>query len=154
MVQRGHSAPVALGDQSDEDLSEVNERHHERERDHHEEQKLLVKPELSDVGEDVVEVHLILGVGGGGLFVGTRGWRGRLVAQVGCQVTLRVSGHGAVQSLLCTSSVSVPVPVPVAVMPVPEPVVYWHERHAAITTGWGPALALPDPPTTIILCNK
>lgn len=57
---------MALGDQGDEDLSEVNERHHERERDHHEEEELLVNPELPYVRKYVVKIHLCLGLTGGG----------------------------------------------------------------------------------------
>ncbi|KAG8305765.1 hypothetical protein J6590_062073 [Homalodisca vitripennis] len=60
MVQLGHAAPVALGYQGDEDLSEIHERHKEREGDHHQEQELLVESELSYVGKNVIKVHLTL----------------------------------------------------------------------------------------------
>lgn len=80
---------MVLGHQGDEDLSEVNERHEEREGDHHEKQQLLVESELSDVGQHVVEIHHfgVLRVGLGGDFAG---WHRGVLTQVLLEEPLRV----------------------------------------------------------------
>lgn len=81
---------MVLGHKRDEDLSEINERHEEREGDHHEKQELLVEPELADVGQHVVEIHhfgfVLVGLSGGGF----AGWRRGVLSQVLLQEPLRV----------------------------------------------------------------
>lgn len=90
MFQFRHVTPVTLGHKCDKNLSEVNERDEKSERDHHEEQELLVETELSYVGQHVVEIHHRLFF----LFGFLSGDPRRLLGpQVARQVSLRVYGH-------------------------------------------------------------
>lgn len=103
---------MVLGDQSDEDLSEVNERHEEREWNHHQKQQLLVQAELADVGQHIVEIHHF-----GFVVVGLRGrfagWYRRILTQVLLQEPLRlVHVHVRVVVLLhCAARLSCSTPV-------------------------------------------
>lgn len=54
-----HPAPVALRHEGDEDLGEVNPGDEEGERDHEDEEDLLVEPELPDVRQQLVEIHVL-----------------------------------------------------------------------------------------------